>query len=382
MKQIPFLVLSVALALFFADSLFAEQWTDPATNIMWEYHFRQDGSVTLDSFHPNNLRKVIVPNAINGNPVSEIGGCFGGRIYRISSSDGNGPDTHFQLIDIPASITTIQDDAFWGFIGDFSTDEGSAGVPVDLLILRGRPPKENLPYNVVTPLKYMKNEYGRFNALETVLAAQVRINVQAENVTPKKIRVTYTVKSDLQTVKVRAVAFKDGVRELANIIPVRTGENIPNGESIATNVAHSFVWDVASDWSTDLGNVAVEILVQEGMSLSQELITIPATRTHKAMTFTKKDVPDAWLFDTLLWAYAERDSRLTVTDGVAYVDGIKVYDLEPSLPTDRGFTNDRWKSYQYTKIGFKKLESEDLSYAEDAMRMELNGCAVKIDEGE
>ncbi len=191
------------------------------------------------------------------------------------------------------------------------------------------------------------------------------------------MKVTYTIKGNLPTVKVRAVAWKDGVRSFANIIPVRTGEGIPSGERVTTNEEHSFVWDVASDWASDLDKVTVEILVQEGALLPQDFVTIPATETRKAMIITRNVLLESWLFDALVWCYAEGDSQLQVKNGRAYVNGTQVANAASVSPDAL--------NYLYGKMGYKVLAGEDLKYAEAATRLDfsdngLNQVSVKIEE--
>lgn len=223
--------------------------------------------------------------------------------------------------------------------------------------------------------------------------------------TPKTMKVTYTVKSKQPTVKVRAVAWKDGKRSFANIVPVRTGEGIPKGESVATNEEHTFVWDVASDWKTDLDKVAVEILVQEGKFLPQELVTIPATETHKAMTVTRNTLPEPWIITALVWCYAEEDPALTLKpvsynhDGetcyatTVYVNNIHYIWAEESgqwfegehspYPTDDEYA--ALLNHLYGKMGYRVLTDEEADYVRKALRLDLpeKGLAqvsVKIEE--
>ena len=193
------------------------------------------------------------------------------------------------------------------------------------------------------------------------------------------------------------------MRSFANIVPVRTGEGVPRGESVSTNEEHTFVWDVASDWATDLDKVAVEILVQEGTLLPQELITIPATKTHKAMTITRNALAEPWLFDALVWCFAEGDQRLSVNDGVVTVDGTEIA-RGNNLPATSGWLtgvsgDDRYwyvkatalLNYLYSKMGYKVLAGEDLEYAEYTTRLNfadgvnsnspaLRQVSVKIEE--
>ena len=206
--------------------------------------------------------------------------------------------------------------------------------------------------------------------------------------TPKAMKITYTVKSKLPSVKVRAVAWKDGKRSFANIVPVRTGEGVPKGENVSTNEEHSFVWNVASDWATDLDKVAVEILVQEGTLLPQELVTIPATKTHKAMTITRNALAEPWLFDALVWCFAEGDTTLSIKNGSVYVNNQEVGQGDSlCIGTDANKKATTLLNFLYGKMGYKVLADEELEYAKSATRLTfadngLRRVSVKIEERE
>ena len=300
---------------------------------------------------------------------------------------------------IPASVTSIGHNAF-------------SGCPVETVVFRGDVPDGVSASGFPLWLSAFPQEYGaawelalsefrvRYTVMDVLVPGQVQVEARAETPTTKTIKVTYTVRSELPSVKVRAVAWKDGVRSFANIVPVRTGEGVPRGESVTTNEEHTFVWEVASDWATDLDKVAVEILVQEGTLLPQELITIPATKSHKAMTITRNALADSWLFDALVWCYAEGDTQLVVNNGRVSVNGTDIA-KDDKLPTGTnwdGSYNSGWKreatallNYLYGKMGYKVLAGEDLEYAETATRLDFadwNGdyphrqVSVKIEEGE
>ena len=248
--------------------------------------------------------------------------------------------------------------------------------------------------------------------VDLVVSEQVTVQTRAETPTPKTIKVTYMVKSTLPSVNVRAMAWKDGIRNFSNIIPVRTGEGVPRGESVTTNEVHTFVWDVSSDWATDLDKVAVEILVQAGTLLPQELVTIPATKTHKAMTITTNELRSEDVYNAFFWCYAEGDSRINNENGIVTIDGVRVaytngYFLvwaDEFILSDldwAGTANgmNTLLNYLYNKMGYKLLDNENLNYARRATRLDFpngplvfesedfrpNGYSmrsVKIEEGE
>lgn len=381
MKQVlPFLFSVMAASLFAA--------TQTVDGIAWTY-FVSDGAATISSIPEESTGDITIPSSLGGYPVTSIGGWAFCNCSALMS------------VVFPESLTSIGD---WAF-------EGCSSLTV--MQFQGPPPEGILvsnKYVFLFPLEYgaawekWLDEVGinRATALDVLVINRAKVDVLAEMTTPKTMKVSYTVTSDLPSVKVRAVAFKDGVRSFANIVPVRTGEGVPLGESVATNVEHTFVWEVESDWDTDLDKVAVEILVQgeTGTFLPQEQITIPKTETHKAMTITRNALTEPWLFDALVWCFAEGDEQLQNKDGRVSVGGVDIAygDKLPTVTNWDGAYNSGWKreatallNYLYGKMGYKVLAREDLEYAERATRLDfadengnypLRQVSVKIDEGE
>ena len=125
--------------------------------------------------------------------------------------------------------------------------------------------------------------------------------------------------SDDATVKVRALAFKDGTRSFANVIrPTAWAENTQTniGDSITTGVNHTLTWDVRADWNIDLANVKFEVLCQDCRGLLPfDWITIPATTNTPAVTISLNVPTDAQVLDALFWLYAGADAQLVLTNG-------------------------------------------------------------------
>ena len=360
----------------------------------------------------SSLTEVVIPEGVTSIGSNAFSGCSSltemvipESVTSIGSNAFSGCSSLTEMV-IPESVTSIGSNAFSG-CSSLTEVWFEGGVPKGVA-------NSGLPGRLIS----FPQEYGaeweqalgnnRFTVMDVLVPAQVAVEARAEQPTPKTIKVTYTVRSELPSVKVRAVAFKDGVRSFANIVPVRTGEGVPRGESVTTNEEHTFVWEVASDWATDLDKVAVEILVQEGTLLPQERIIIPATNSHKAMTITRNALTERWLFDALVWCYAEGDPQLTVKDGMVSVGGTEIA-REGKLPDDRYWLQDvdgtykdsNWHkkatallNYLYGKMGYKVLAGEDLEYAERATRLDfadavdyetsqaLRQVSVKIEEGE
>lgn len=206
------------------------------------------------------------------------------------------------------------------------------------------------------------------------------VTVSCEPIGSKQLLVRYTVHSKSPKARVRAIAFENGIRSFANFIVVRTGEGVPRGELVDTNIEHVFTWDVATDWNADLAKVSVEILACEGTLLPQDLQIIPASDSHKAMTITTNYITPTQAFDALMWCLAEEDPELKLEDGIVRLtkgnskiaenDHVVVKESWPiTYETDGTVTG--LLNYLYGKMGFKVLADEDLEYAENALRRQL-----------
>lgn len=386
-------------------------------------------TIGLDAFSLcTSLTSIIIPEGVTTIPAWAFWGCSSLTSVVIPDSVTSIESRAFwncsslTSIIIPEKVTSIGIDAFNGCISltsivipesilSIGENAFSSTDNLTTVVFRGSVPEQVIKSGLLDKQIVYQQEHAaeweqvlsnsnRLTLSDLLVPYQVAIRVWTEMVTPKTIKVTYTVRSELPSVKVRAVAFKDGVRSFANIVPVRTGEGVPKGESVTTNEEHSFVWEVASDWATDLDKVAVEILVQEGTLLPQERITIPATKSHKAMTITRNALTERWLFDALVWCYAEGDPQLVVNDGRVSVNGTDIA-KDDKLPTGTywdGNYHSGWKreatallNYLYGKMGYKVLAGEDLEYAEVATRLDfadeasntpLRQVSVKIEEGE
>ena len=125
---------------------------------------------------------------------------------------------------------------------------------------------------------------------------------------------------DDATVKVRALAFINGIRSFTNVLrPVTFAEGTAAklGDAIPTNVNHTLTWDVSADWNIDLGQVKFEILCRDGRGLlAFDWITIPAAGGQPALKISKDSPSNAEVLNALFWHYADRNPALTLTNGL------------------------------------------------------------------
>jgi len=125
--------------------------------------------------------------------------------------------------------------------------------------------------------------------------------------------------SDDATVKVRALAFVDGVRSFANVLRPSSfveGTAANLGDTIQSNTDHTLAWDVGADWDIDLGQVKFEILAMDGRGLlAFDWITIPAAGGEPELTISKNSPTNSEVLDALFWQYVDGDSSLTLENG-------------------------------------------------------------------
>ena len=95
---------------------------------------------------------------------------------------------------------------------------------------------------------------------------------------------------DDATVKVRALAFINGVRSFANVLKLQTlvdGTEVLLGDAVPANTDHTLTWDVGADWNIDLGEVKIEIMARDERGLLHfDWVTIPATDTTDELTIS------------------------------------------------------------------------------------------------
>lgn len=299
-----------------------------------------------------SLREVNIPNGVTSIGVRAFSNC-----------------SALSVITVPSSVANLGQGAFQG---------------VGSVVFLGKPPA-GLPGAGVSTAVYPK-EYGELWQAQISIAKTggfVKENAPSVKVVTAAVRendptimdVVYRVTSTKQTVKVRAVAFEDGVRSFSNVVRVETlvdGTGVNVGDNVAANVEHTISWNVAADLKTDLANIVVEVLAIDDDILPLELTTIPANGTSKAMELSWNLLTERQIFDALLWLYADKDAGLTLADGVLK-NGSKTLAEGESLY--RRYQSGKYfydaLEYIFSKMGYSTLEGDTLTYANSMTRLGL-----------
>lgn len=144
------------------------------------------------------------------------------------------------------------------------------------------------------------------------------------------VDVDYTVKdADNATVQTAALAFKNGGNSLSDVIPITSfaeGTGNKLGANIATGQTHRFTWDVARDWSTDFGEVQLEILAKDGRGLlNLDFIQIPVLDGNPLLKISRSPLTDNDFLSVWYWLIATGDPGVRFVNGavVQAVDNLK-----------------------------------------------------------
>lgn len=137
------------------------------------------------------------------------------------------------------------------------------------------------------------------------------------------VDVEYTVKdADNSTVQTAALAFKNGGNSLTDVIPITSfAEGTANklGTNIATGQTHKFTWDVSRDWSTDFGEVQLEMLAKDGRGLlNLDFIQIPATGNLTALKISRSPLNDNDFLSVWYYLIASSNNKVRLINGEVY----------------------------------------------------------------
>jgi hypothetical protein len=181
---------------------------------------------------------------------------------------------------------------------------------------------------------------------------------------------------DDATVKVRALAFINGTRSFANVIKPTafvegTAANL--GDTITTNADHLLTWDVAVDWSIDVGQLKFEILALDSRGLLQfDWISIPAAGGHPALTISKDTPASNKVLDALFWQYASGDPGMSLASGVVTGTAASGATFSGKQLASGGSPDSLAAAYLFKEMNLDPAVSGEVAYAETTARASLS----------
>lgn len=128
-----------------------------------------------------------------------------------------------------------------------------------------------------------------------------------------------SARSNLQ---VAALAFKNGSNDLGSVLRISnlvegTAANL--GANILANTTNHLTWNVAADWPTNVGNVAVEVLAKDerGM-LGFHFITIPSNSIGGQLTIDRSPLTPNDLLSCWYWLIATNDTAIAFSNSAVF----------------------------------------------------------------
>ena len=225
---------------------------------------------------------------------------------------------------------------------------------------------------------------------------------------PTIMDVKVTPVSTKSEVKIRPVAFLNGVISFANVVKVKTfaeGTETVVQNPVKANQESVFSWNVAADLTDKVAKLKMDVMCIEEDVIQLEFVTIPASSGHLAMTISRNVIAPTRICDALLWLMADKTKdvkvRVTESDGTGNglrkvdfsvekderkIDGWFTYvnDIQLKKAYEGGYdlnfgTSVTVKKFVLEELGYTILEGDDLEYARKMTGLKLeNGPYVKM----
>jgi hypothetical protein len=124
---------------------------------------------------------------------------------------------------------------------------------------------------------------------------------------------------DSGTVDSAALVFVNGNDTLNSILKLNTlveGTAVNLGVNKPTNVQKRITWDAAADWTTNFGQVHIEILAKDDRGLLPfRWITLPVDGANPAVTISARPVTHEDMLSVWYWLIATSDAAVTLNNG-------------------------------------------------------------------
>lgn len=441
--------------------------TATVDGLLWQYSV-SEGKATIEKLLTPGVENVVVPGEVGGFKVAAIGdNAFreDGLIKSVTVSEGVlqvGQNAFYGCIlltdvNLPESIEVIKSGAFsacclrfirlpkslksvghsfyqmhtapWivieGDSAEFSAQsfgywyagvEFRAGVPkgIESSDLFRHDSMVSSTVSVQYPKKFAEEwkavvpqeQFGGY-VLENKCSVTVVSKMRETEPTIMDVKLTpVSTKSD---VKIRPVAFLNGINSFANVVKVKTfsdGTESVVRNPVKANLESAFSWNVAADLTDKVAKLKMDVMCVEDEVVPFELVSIPSSSGHVAMTISRNEVAPMCVRDALMWLMADplKNLRVGTLDcdasssfkylslyqGEERVCKISIQDYDPIGPggfsvISRGGYDLKLckemsvKRFVLEELGYTILEGNDLEYARKMTGLKLeNGPYVKM----
>lgn len=167
---------------------------------------------------------------------------------------------------------------------------------------------------------------------------------------------------DSATVDVAALAFVDGGDTLADVLRVATLEegtaaNVGPGQ--LPNEVKRLTWNAAADWTTEFGEVQLEILAKDQRDLlGVHWVTVPASGSVPSFAASVRPIVDADWLSIWYWLIAKGEPGLALIDGeVKGVGG----GFDGEVLASGVVTHARGRDFLYAKLGVRAITQPELN---------------------
>ena len=436
--------------------------TATVDGLLWQYSV-SEGKATIEKLLTPGVENMVVPGEINDNKVVAIGNMAFKRnenIRAVSIPEGvtNIGTEAFQycskLLDakMPSTLKRIERDAFtscnlrcvilpvglkyiglsalWladgrngsvlrvsgsNFVGIdcsgfecFESIEFLEGVPVGFLnsdLYRSKNVWISYPQKYAAEWSAVVSP-ERFAGYVPESSCKVSVSSKMRENAPTIMDVKMMPVSTRSEVKIRPVAFRNGVNSFGNVVKVKTfadgTENVVLNP-VKANRESVFAWNVAADLTDKVAKLKMDVMCVEDDVIPLELVTIPASSEHTSMTISRNVIAPMRIRDGLMWLLASPsgDVRFDVIDrGACHVRIVLqqcetvIYDRNLSWSEDSALDfksmldghkdmtvckDSEVKRFVLEELGYTILEGDDLEYARKMTGLKLeNGPYVKM----
>lgn len=245
----------------------------------------------------------------------------------------------------------------------------------------------------------------RFAGYVPESSCKVSVSSKMRENAPTIMDVKMTPISTRAEVKIRPVAFRNGINSFGNVIKVKTfvdgtGSVVQN--PVKANQEGAFSWNVAADLTDKVAKLKMDVMCVEDEVIPLELVSIPASSEHVAMTISRNEISPMRIRDAVMWLLSsptgdvrvdvkkdgDYNVRVSFRKGEELIYGGTV--LCTSAMCDSRSVCDgardlsfcsiiEVKKFVLKELGYTILEGDDLEYARKMTGLKLeNGPYVKM----